>query len=209
MDAPNKEFRNFVMTLYTDYRKGGPTTNISMLELLQQLDSEYNRIINLGRWLKKDDSQVLALTTTISTLQLQLSSLTTRYNSLHALVAQSSVLPPPIPGKEKLQKPPAKKPEDPEITTFNGLVWKCCDKCFNGCWNRTHVTSKHVAGVGKRNRRRQPPPNANNNYNNDKNTPQAQLAAIPPPTPSDSESPAPPTVQALVATDYLSGLDFL
>jgi hypothetical protein len=53
MDAPNEEFHNFVMNLYTDYRKGGATTKMSMLELLEQLDTEYNRINNLGRWTKK------------------------------------------------------------------------------------------------------------------------------------------------------------
>lgn len=105
------------MNLYTGYRKGGPTTKISMLELLEQLDTEYNRINNLGHWTKKEDSQVLALNVTISALQSQLSSLMSRYNSLHALIAQSSVLPSPTPGKEKLQKPPAKKLDDPEITT--------------------------------------------------------------------------------------------
>jgi hypothetical protein len=210
MDAPNEEFCNFVMNFYTDYRKGGPTTEMSMLELLEQLDTEYNRINNLGRWTKKEDSQVLALNVTISALQSQLSSLTSRYNNLHALVAQSSAPPPLIPGREKLQKPRAKKPDDPEITTYNGFVWKWCDKCFNGCWNRTHITSEHVAGVGKRNRRRQPPPNSDNKNNDDKNAlSQPNLATIPPPTPSTSETPAPSTVQAMIATDTIPGLDFL
>jgi hypothetical protein len=87
MDAPNEEFRAFVINLYADYRKGGATRSLSMLDLLDQLDLEYNRINNLGRWTKKEDSHVLALTATISTLQSKLSSLQTQYSSLHALVA--------------------------------------------------------------------------------------------------------------------------
>jgi len=75
MDAPNEEFRNFVINLYADYRKGGPMRSMSMLELLDQLDIEYTRINNLGQWVKKDDSRILALMATISTLQTQLSTL--------------------------------------------------------------------------------------------------------------------------------------
>jgi hypothetical protein len=48
MDAPNKEFRAFIIGLYTDYRKGGPTKALSMLNLLDLFDIEYNRINNLG-----------------------------------------------------------------------------------------------------------------------------------------------------------------
>ncbi len=117
-----------------------------------------------------------------------------------------------------MQKPPAKKPEDPEITTFNGLVWKWCDKGFNGCWNRTHVTSEHVAGVRKCNCQHQPPPDNTNDINNSNNNnsnntvPQANLATVPAPTPSDSEFPVPSAAQANianVATESMSSLDFL
>ncbi len=117
-----------------------------------------------------------------------------------------------------MQKPPAKKPEDPEITEFNGLVWKWCDKCFNGCWNRTHVTSEHVAGIGKCNRQRQPVTNnstntnntnTNNNNINNNTVPQANLAPVPIPSPSVQESSVPSAVQANVATTSTSGLDFL
>lgn len=82
MDMPNEEFHNFVMNLYTDYRKGGPTTH--HVRTSEQLDAECYRKTNLGHWVKKDDSQVLALTATISTLQSQLSSLMSQYNNLHA-----------------------------------------------------------------------------------------------------------------------------
>jgi hypothetical protein len=40
MDAPNEEFRTFIINLYTDYRKGGPTKQLSMLDLLDKLDTE-------------------------------------------------------------------------------------------------------------------------------------------------------------------------
>jgi hypothetical protein len=39
IDVPNEEFCNFVINLYTEYRKGGPTSHIFMLELLEQLDN--------------------------------------------------------------------------------------------------------------------------------------------------------------------------
>jgi hypothetical protein len=45
MDAPNEAF---IIGLYTDYRKGSPTKSLSMLDLLEKLDTEYNRINNLG-----------------------------------------------------------------------------------------------------------------------------------------------------------------
>ncbi len=48
MDAPNKEYRAFIIGLYVDYRKGGPTKSLSMLDLLDQLDTEYNHINKLG-----------------------------------------------------------------------------------------------------------------------------------------------------------------
>jgi hypothetical protein len=47
MDAPNKEFRAFVINLYTHYI---PTKVLSMLDLLDQFDTEYNHLDNLGRW---------------------------------------------------------------------------------------------------------------------------------------------------------------
>jgi hypothetical protein len=71
---------------------------------------------------KKDDSQVLALTSMISTLHSQLSSLMTQYKSLHALIASPTLQPTPSLAKEKLQKPPPRKPEEPEITEFNGFI---------------------------------------------------------------------------------------
>jgi hypothetical protein len=75
MEASNEEFRAFVIALYADYRAGGRAKSYTMLELLDKLDGEYNRINNLGRWIKREDPQVLALTATISSLQSQLSTL--------------------------------------------------------------------------------------------------------------------------------------
>lgn len=48
MDAPDEEFRAFFISLYTDYRKQGRTRNNCMLDLLDKLDGEYNRLNNLG-----------------------------------------------------------------------------------------------------------------------------------------------------------------
>jgi hypothetical protein len=185
-----------------------------MLDLLDQLDLEYTRISNLGRWIKKEDSQVLALTATIASLQSKLSSLQGQYSSLHALFAQSILTPTPK-TQDKLQKPPPRKPSDPEITTFNGLVWKWCDKCFNGSWNHTHITSEHVAGVGKRNRRRQDGNNNNNSNGNNQETPpatnnapipQANLVQLP--TSNDS-TPTPTDNQANITALSSPSLDFL
>jgi hypothetical protein len=206
MDAPNEESRAFVISLYTDYRNGGPTKHLTMLELLDKLDAEYNRINNLGRWIKKEDPHVLALTTTISNLQSQLYTLKGQYGSLKAFIAKSTLPPPtPTPTATKLQKPPPRQPGKPEIINFKGYTWKWCDKCFGGTWNRTHITSEHVAGVGKRNRRHQPPPSDATNTNLSATTPQANLAQ---PLPPDDDTTPDPLAQAHIAAAS-SSLDFI
>ena len=196
------------MTLYSDYHAGGPTKNLSMLDLLDRLNLEYTRFNNLGQWTKRENPQILALTATISNLQSQLSAVKSQYSSMQALLAKTTK----NNGskindhnKTKLQKPPPKQVADPEITTFQNLVWKWCDKCFGGTWNRTHVTAKHVAGVGKRNRCNSPPNNKENNKSADavnQVTPQANLAQA---TPDDSTTPE---AQANLASEN-GGLDFL
>lgn len=204
MDAPNEEFRNFIFTLYADFRNNGPTKSLSMLQLLDKLDLEYNRINNLGRWIKREDPQVLALTANLQTLQSQFSTLQTQYSALMAKTSQ----PPP----ERLQKPPAHKPGDSEVIEFQGRTWKWCDKCFGGAWNRTHVTAEHVAGKGKRNRRRQSPTDSNTNNNtNNNSTPQANLASSPsPPSPPAVETTTtPPQPQANLTTPTSFSLDFI
>ncbi len=210
MEATNEEFRAFVIALYADYRTGGRAKSYTMLELLDKLDGEYNLINNLGRWIKKEDPQVLALTATISILQSQLSTLKGQYGSLQALVARATLPGPPTPipnpNTSKLQKPPPKQDGEPEITEFQGLTWKWCDKCFNGTWNRTHVTSEHVAGISKRNRCRQPPPATdNNNNNNNGSTPQANLAQN---NSADTPISTPSVNQANIAASS-STLDFI
>ncbi len=50
MDAPNEEFRNDIFTLYADFHNNGTTKSLSMLQLLDKLDLEYNCINNLCRW---------------------------------------------------------------------------------------------------------------------------------------------------------------
>ncbi len=147
MDAPNEEFRAFIIDLYTDYRKGGPTKQLSMLDLLDKLDTEYNRINNLGRWVRKEDPQILTLTASLQTLQGQFSSLQGRYQALIASKDTSSSTPMPTPTPPpKINKPPPKKEGEPEIIEFENRTWKWCDKCFGGCWNRTHITEEHQPG---------------------------------------------------------------
>jgi hypothetical protein len=74
MDAPNEDFRGFVINLYTDNCKGGPTKSLSMLDLLEQFDTEYNPINNLGHWAHKKDPQLIALPVSLQNLQGQLTS---------------------------------------------------------------------------------------------------------------------------------------
>jgi hypothetical protein len=178
MDAPNEEFRAFIIDLYTDYRKGGPTKHMAMLDLLDKLDNEYNRINNLGRWTKKEDSQILALTASFQDLQHKFSSLQGRYSSLQALVASKETqVPSPTPPLHiKLNKPPPRKDGEPEVVEFENRTWKWCDKCFGGIWNRTHVTEEHQPGKG-RSKNRKPPASTPTNTD----TP-------PTPTPSSNEA---------------------
>ncbi len=84
----------------------------------------------------------------------------------------------PSPNYTKLNKPPPKKADDPEVLEFEGRTWKWCDKCFRGCWNRTHVTNKHQPGKG-RNKNRRPPPTTDDtpNTTTPSPSPQANIAA--------------------------------
>jgi hypothetical protein len=197
MDAPNEEFRAFIIDLYTDYRKGGPTKQLSMLDLLDKLDTEYNRINNLGRWIRKEDPHILALTASLNTLQSQFSSLQGRYQALIASKEASPPTPTPTP-LPKINKPPPKKEGEPEVVEFENRTWKWCDKCFGGCWNRTHVTEEHQPGKGRSKNRRPPPSNNNNNNNNTS-----------PQTPSPSSQETPSTNEANVATTSSYNMDFV
>lgn len=158
MEAPNEEFRAFIIHLYSDYRKGGPTRQIHILDLLDKLNYKFNRINNLGRWTKKEDPQILALTASLQMLQNQFQSLNGRYQ---ALIATKDNLPPPTqppPTSGTVNKPPPKKTNDPEIIEFENRTWKWCKKCFGGSWNRTHITEEHQPGKGRSKNHRQPPP---------------------------------------------------
>jgi hypothetical protein len=212
MDAPNEEFRNYTFTLYADYRAGGSAKFLSMLQLLDKLDLEYTRIHNSGRWAPREDPQVLALTAALSTLQSKITTLQSQYVALQSQITKAPT--PTPPPKEKIQKPPPRQANDPEITEFQGLVWKWCDKCHGGCWNRTHITSEHVPGKGKHNHQYQTPDNNKNNNtnnpsnNNNNNTtpPQANIAQIP--SPSSNADP-PSTPEANIATNNSYSLDFM
>ncbi len=156
MEAPNDEFKAFVITLYTDYRKDGPTSTLTMLELLDQFDVEYTRLANLGHWVKKEDNTMLALLSSLQSLQSKFTALHSDYIALQAQNQNNTKN-----NRQKLNKPPPKKENDPEVIEFEGFQWKWCNKCFNGSWNRTHVTAEHQPGKGRsRNHQRQPPENS-------------------------------------------------
>jgi hypothetical protein len=197
MDAPNEEFRAFIIDLYTDYRKGGLTKQLSMLDLLDKLDTEYNRINNLSSWVRKEDPHILALTALLNTLQSQFSSLQDRYQ---ALIASKEALPPtPIPTPPpKINKPPPKKEGEPEVIEFENRTWKWCDKCFGSCWNRTHVTKEHQPGKVRSKNRRPPPSNNNNNNSN---------PSSPPPPPSSPDNTS--TNEANITATYDYNMDFV
>jgi hypothetical protein len=95
IDVSNEEFRAFIISLYSDYQAGGPTYSLSMLELLDKLDGECNRIKNLGRWTKRENPQILALTATISTIQTQLNSLKGQSSTLKSFTAKTKTPTPP------------------------------------------------------------------------------------------------------------------
>lgn len=186
MDAPNEEFRAFIITLYTDYCKGGPTKNLSMLDLSDQLDTEYNRINNLGHWVRKENNQILALTASLQNMQSKLSSLQTQYD---ALITSKDTPLPPTPNPIKLNKPPPHKQGKPEVIEFKNRTWKWCDKCFGGSWKQTHITEEHQLGNGhsknkktpgqsedKENKPTPPPSKANNASNKPTPPPEAHIA---------------------------------
>jgi len=197
MDAPNDEFKTYVTNLYTDYRNDGPTKSLSMLQLLDKLDIEYKRIHTLGRWEKKQNSELLALTATISALQLELSTMKSNYAMLAKTNNNSNQQTGGTP-QLKLEKPPPRQSGAPEILEFKGLTWKWCDKCFGGSWNRTHITAEHQQGIGKRNRRRPQQPGATN--------PQANLAQPTPSTATNPISPEPTTSTTPPATNPQSNI---
>jgi hypothetical protein len=198
MDAPNNEFRTYVRTLYTDYRNDSPTKSLTMLQLLDKLDSEYKHIHILGRWERKQDPEILALTATISSLKSELST----FKSNYAVLAKANNSNNPTQGSTNpnlcLEKPPPRQSGTPEIIDFKGLTWKWCDKCFNGSWNRTHITAEHQVGIGKRNRRRQTPQTDPN--------PQANLAQTTDQSSNNQQTPASSTPDQTSASGLQSNI---
>jgi hypothetical protein len=168
-----KNFRAFIYGKEADFRNNGPTRSLSLLDLLDQLDTEYTRINNLGRWSKPDDPQVLALMANFTSLRSNYSTLQKECASLRALLASKDQTQPPPTGSTN--KPSKWKPGEPEVVELNGTTWKWCAKCFNGAWTKTHVTAEHVRGRGRQ-QTRQSPSNTYNNDTNANNTPQANLS---------------------------------
>lgn len=116
-----RNFRPLLSIFYTNYRAGGFAKNLSMLDFLDRLDNEYNKINNLGRWTKKQDPQILALTASLKSLHSKFSSLQGKYQALVAMKTPTSPTPTP---NQKLNKPPAYKEDDPEVIEFEGRTWK-------------------------------------------------------------------------------------
>jgi hypothetical protein len=132
-----------------------------MLDLLDKLDYEYNRLSNLGRWIKKDDNRILALITSLNDMKTKYNTLQGNYSSLQALVASTSPNTPIQPQAQlqgKIPKPSPRKEGEPEVQEYEGRIWKWCNKCIGGTWNRTRVTSEHQPGKGKLKHHRQPLP---------------------------------------------------
>jgi len=87
-----------------------------MLEPLEKLDEEYNRIVALGRWEKdkSQDSEIIALTAEISSLK-----------TLMANLAKAT--PGPTVPKGNPNKPTSvPKTGEKETTTVNGVLWHYC-----------------------------------------------------------------------------------
>jgi len=127
LDAPNEEFRHFIFQKEACFRRGGPTRSLSLLDLLDELDTEYTRIKNLGRWEKQEDPYVLALQSSFSALQANYSTLQKDYLSLKSQLTKKTPT-------NNVQKPAKWKQGEPEVVELNGVIWKWCAKCFNGAW---------------------------------------------------------------------------
>ncbi len=170
---------------------------MSMLDLLDKLDSQYNRINNLGRWSKKEDPHLLGLTASLQSLQSQFTYLSTKYQALVATKDKPTTPNPTAP--TKLSKPPPKKATDREITEFKGRAWKWCNKCFGGSWNRMHINKEHQPGKGRSKNKHTPP------SNDDVKPPPASSPSPIPSASSDLTS----NNEANVATTSDFDLDFL
>ncbi len=69
MDAPNEEFHAFIFRKEAKFCKHGPTHSSLLLDLLDELDTEYTRISNLGHWRSQENSQLLVLMVNFANLQ--------------------------------------------------------------------------------------------------------------------------------------------
>ncbi len=121
LDAPNKEFWAFIYQKESVFRNNGPMRSLHILDLLDQLNTEYTRINNLGRWSKQEDPQILALMASFKNLQANYSSLQKECTSLHAYITTKDK-----PTPTGSLKPPKWKQGDPEIIELNGTTWKWC-----------------------------------------------------------------------------------
>jgi hypothetical protein len=136
LGCSNDEFKAFIFRIYDEYRNGGKAQSWTMLELLDRLDVEYNRIFSLGRWETGKNAEILALTAQIASLTQSMALLASPQNSN------------PNPNQQKKsEKPPhPPKPGTSEVIEHKGKTWKFCATCFQhkgGNWNQTHTTAEH------------------------------------------------------------------
>ena len=165
-DCPNEEFRSFALGLYKEYRNDGPAKSLTMLELLDELDNEYNRIKALNRWVPKENTEIIALTAEVSKLKATITKLNNNNNNgsnNNNSKNNNTKKPNDVKNTSSTNsgtnaaKVRSKKPLDPPkpgaklTTTVDGVTWKWCQTCFSGkgSWNKTHTTDQHVVGAGK------------------------------------------------------------
>ena len=151
-NCSNDEFKAYIYRVYAEWRSGGPAKSWSILELLDNLDREYNRIRALGRWESDKNAEILALTAQLAIQSTQLANLTTSMALLSATPTAfqapvTVISPSPRKSFEKPLTPPA--PGAPEIQKYKGKTWKWCGQCVQssrgGNWILTHITSEHRA----------------------------------------------------------------
>jgi hypothetical protein len=172
LNCSNDEFKAFIFRIYDEYRNGGTAQSWTMLELLDRLDVEYNRIFSLGRWESGKNAEILALTAQIASLTKTMALLAPTENKN----ANNNNANTDTPKKQRVEKPPnAPKPGASEVLEYRGRTWKYCATCFKGSWNLTHTTAEHKpkASLG-----RTPPTSPANVPNVSPSTPSTPVANV-------------------------------
>jgi hypothetical protein len=156
MDCLNEEFNSWVIQLSRDYRLGGACLQWTMLELLDELDTEYIRINALHSWYKvSSSSEIFALIAELSSLKKTFAKSQEQLRQVTSSMSgtQKTAVSPTTPPKAASSSMPSEPLKDggKQTVTLNGVAWKWCQICFQGksSWNRTHCTAQHIVGAGK------------------------------------------------------------